>query len=125
MIFNNYVIRKEKIMILILEILLLVYGIITIITGKFKLNKDKVIKGPRARFLGFLCLLPMPFSLFVSFIYSICLAIQGLETEQIKEKYISHSFYTGFVSFLAFFLLIYFLNRHFYKIQKSKTAKVL
>ena len=112
-------------MILIFEIALLVCGIIAIITGKFKLDKKKVIEGLPARFLGFLCLLPMPFSLFVGLIYSFRLAFHGLNAEQIKAKILSNSFYLGIFSFLFIFLLIYFLYKSFYKIQKNKMAEVL
>ncbi len=112
-------------MIFIVEIILLIYGIIAIITGKLKLDKKKVVEGPSARLLGVLCLMPIPFSLLVGFIYAICLAAKGLAADQIQEKNISHSFYLGIFLFIFIFLLIYFLYKYFYKIQNKKFSKDL
>ncbi len=112
-------------MILIVEIILLIYGIIAIITGKFKLDKKKVVVGAYARLLGILCLMPIPFSLLVGFIYAICLAFTGIEADQIQAKYISNSFYLGVFSFIFIFLLIYFLYKYFYKIQNNKFSEDL
>ena len=116
----NKIEKQENIMILILEIILLVYGIIAINTGKFKLNNKKVVEGPRARLLGFLCLMPIPFSIFIVFIYGTYLFFHGVGAEGIKVKCMSHSFYLEAFSFISIFLVVYFLNKHFYKTQNNE-----
>ena len=47
-------------MILGAEIGLLIYGIYSLATGKYSLNKGKVLTGGKARLLGILCMLPLP-----------------------------------------------------------------
>ena len=47
-------------MILGAEIGLLLYGIYSLITGKYSVGKGRVLVGGKARILGFLCVLPLP-----------------------------------------------------------------
>ena len=107
-------------MILIVEIILLVYGIIALSTGEFKLNNKKIVKGLPARILGALCLIPIPFSMLLGFLYGIYLYLGGVGSEKIKLNCVSHSFYIEAFSFIFIFMIIYFLNKHFYKIQNNE-----
>ena len=53
-------------MLLIAEIASLVFGIITVATGKFTLSRNKVCYGAPARVVGVLLMLPLPVALLVS-----------------------------------------------------------
>ena len=64
-------------MILGAEIGLLVYGIYTLITGKYSLGKGRFLEGGKARLLGGLCILPLPFAFGVGIILGVIFAIAG------------------------------------------------
>ncbi len=52
-------------MCLVLEILMLVFGIVTMITGKFTLTRSKIVRGTPARIVAGIMLLPLPLALVV------------------------------------------------------------
>src|SRR5438552_1663107 len=51
---------RETLMILGMEIGMIIFGIVTLTTGKLTLSKSKVVTGSLARHLGFLLLAPVP-----------------------------------------------------------------
>jgi hypothetical protein len=62
---------------LIAEIASLVFGIITLATGKFTLSRNKVVYGAPARVVGVLLILILPVALGIAFMIGIMLAAQG------------------------------------------------
>lgn len=56
-------------MILGAEVGLLIYGFLAIFRAKFSAGKDRVVTGSSARWLGFLCLLPLPTALTVGIVW--------------------------------------------------------
>jgi hypothetical protein len=56
-------------MLLIIELLLLCYGTHALITARFKIGKEKVVKGSPARILGGLCLTPFPATFLAAYLY--------------------------------------------------------
>ena len=57
-------------MILVLEIGLIIYGIVVLITGRFKVSKAKAVVGLPARLLGLLCLTPLPVAIVAIMVYT-------------------------------------------------------
>jgi len=55
----------------IAEIASLVFGIITLATGKFRLTRNKVVYGAPARIVGGLLVAPLPVALAVGMLYGI------------------------------------------------------
>jgi hypothetical protein len=68
------------------EIVMLIFGIITLIRGKFMLTRAKEVRGVPARIIGIFLVLPFPLSLALQFLAGIVLAIQGRQptTQEIK-----------------------------------------
>lgn len=62
---------------LITELCLLVLGIITLVTGKINVSKDKMIVGAPARWIGAVLLLPLPLAFLVGFVWGMMIAAQG------------------------------------------------
>jgi WD40 repeat protein len=60
-----------------LEIGLLIAGIVALVTGRFKLSRDRVTVGTRARVAGLVCLLPLPLSFVVGFLIGFSEAMQN------------------------------------------------
>src|SRR5437879_1799730 len=64
-------------MCLVLEIGMLIFGIIALITGKFTLTRNKVVYGVPARIIGVIMILPLPLGLLVAFVIIGALVAQG------------------------------------------------
>jgi WD40 repeat protein len=64
-------------MVLGLEIGLIVAGLIVLVTGKFKLGKNRVARGAAARFAGAVLLLPLPLAFGIGFIVGLERAGEG------------------------------------------------
>jgi|APSaa5957512576_1039674.scaffolds.fasta_scaffold105489_2 hypothetical protein len=65
-------------MILGAEIGLLVFGIYSMVTGKYSLGKGRTVEGSKARILGGICLLPFPLALAVGIVLGLFSAILGI-----------------------------------------------
>ena len=59
------------------EIVMLIFGIITLIRGKFTLTRGKEVRGVPARVIGLVLMLPFPLSLALDLLAGIVLAILG------------------------------------------------
>lgn len=62
------VVEERGQMCCVLEIGMLIFGIIALVTGKMKLSRDKVVQGPMARFLGAVGIVPLPLAMVVGFL---------------------------------------------------------
>jgi hypothetical protein len=60
---------------MIFDIIMLVYGLYVLYTGKVQISSERIIAGGRARLIGVLCLLPLP----VAWIVGNNLAVQGMQ----------------------------------------------
>jgi hypothetical protein len=61
----------------ILEIVMLVFGIITLVKGAFKLTRKKVVTGGPAYVVGVLLILPLPLALATGFAIGVMHGLQG------------------------------------------------
>jgi hypothetical protein len=59
------------------EIILLLFGIVTMIRGKFLLSRGREVRGAMARIIGLILVLPFPLSFMLLFIASLILTVQG------------------------------------------------
>jgi hypothetical protein len=64
-------------MLCILQIGLLIFGIIMMITGKMKVSAGRVVEGTPARLIGFLALLPLPLCFAVGLIYGVYVGLNN------------------------------------------------
>jgi hypothetical protein len=64
-------------MCLILEISMLIFGIVTLITGKFSLSRTKVIQGGVARIVGGIMVLPLPLAFGAGVIIGVAMGASG------------------------------------------------
>lgn len=69
---------------LVAQIATLVLGIMALIKGEVKLTGKKIVRGPRARVIGVLLLLPLTLSLLGGFVLGLVIGIQGREVN-LKE----------------------------------------
>src|SRR5262249_35014620 len=73
-------------MILGLEIGLIVAGLIVLVTGKFKLGKDRIATGAAARIAGAVFLLPFPVAFAIGFIIALVRASEGKSSDSADLK---------------------------------------
>jgi hypothetical protein len=64
-------------MCLIAEIAMLIFGIIALATGKIKLSRNVVVRGPMARVIGLVLMAPIPLSLAVGLAIGTAFVIKG------------------------------------------------
>lgn len=64
-------------MILVAEIAMLIGGFIALVSGRFKLTKNRTVVGGAARWAGFIMLLPLPIGFSVGFVIGFQEAAQG------------------------------------------------
>jgi hypothetical protein len=62
---------------LIAEICALIGGIIAVVTGKFTLTRNKVVRGAPARIVGVLLMVPLPVAIFFSIVVLGALLVRG------------------------------------------------
>ncbi len=68
-------------MILLLEIALLIWGIGTLIKGRFGVGSNRVVRGIPARVVGVFLLAPLPLALATGFTLGFIWAIQGRQPD--------------------------------------------
>jgi hypothetical protein len=71
-------------LLLLLEIGLLVAGLIALVTGKFRLGKDRVVVGAVARVAGLVLMLPLPLGFAIGFMIGLQQTLQGKQVEAAK-----------------------------------------
>jgi hypothetical protein len=65
-----------------MEILMLVFGIITLITGKFTVSRGKVVRGVPARSTGLVMILPLPLALGAVVLIGVILVATGQAADE-------------------------------------------
>lgn len=102
------------------QIGLLVFGIIALARGQFGMGKEKKIVGPRARLLGFICLVPIPLSMIAGLVmgFSNPEAVAGGQMKGIIA-WIEIAILIGTVVILAL------LSKNFHKQQEIETRQTL
>jgi hypothetical protein len=66
---------------LIMEILMIVYGIRMIVKGTFTIMRSPVVYGWPARVVGVLMTLPLPINFAIGLIWGVVIAVQGKEVD--------------------------------------------
>lgn len=105
-------------MILGAEIGLLIYGLYVLVTGKYLLGKGRQIIGGKARFLGALCLLPIPTSFFASLILGF---VYALLTDEIPNPWLGTVI--ELIILVLYVIVIYFLGKNFYNQQDAQQTQ--
>lgn len=59
------------------ELAMLIFGIISLVTGKFTLSRNRVVYGTPARMVGVILLLPIPITVFCAVIVIAAAAFKG------------------------------------------------
>jgi hypothetical protein len=73
-------------MCLVLEIGMLIFGLIALITGKFSVSRNKVVRGAPARVVGGIMLLPLPLALLSVVAVGLALGLKGDLQEMEKHR---------------------------------------
>lgn len=63
-------------MILGAEIGMLIFGLVALVRGKLTLTKTRIVRGPMARVLGIVAMLPLPLSIGVGVLIGFAMAVQ-------------------------------------------------
>jgi hypothetical protein len=69
-------------MCLVAEICSLIFGIIAVVTGKFTLSRNRVVRGTPARVVGILLMMPLPAALVAGVVVGALLVAQGKVVER-------------------------------------------
>lgn len=93
-------------MLLILEVVMLIFGIVVLVTGKVSLSKDSIVIGPRARVVGLCWLLPLPLAFCVGFIIGMYEGMNGRQFDITKWGVIIGVTELGFVVFFGILGLV-------------------
>jgi hypothetical protein len=64
-------------MCLVLQIVMFVFGIVTLIRGQIKVAPSMVVRGPMARLIGLVLLIPLPLAFAIGLVIGVGLAAQG------------------------------------------------
>jgi hypothetical protein len=72
---------------LFLQIGMLIYGIVILVTGKYKLSTTKVAEGPPARIAGVFMLLPLPLALLAGFAVGLTMVREPADLERLRPTF--------------------------------------
>jgi hypothetical protein len=79
-----------------LEIAMLVWGIVVMVTGKLKVSKTKEVRGMAARGLALLMIAPLPLAFGVGFIYGVMNANAGQKIDTVTVTIVEVVIVLGF-----------------------------
>jgi hypothetical protein len=66
------------------DIIMLIFGIITLVRGKFLLTRAKEVRGVPARIIGVILMLPLPLSFMAGLVLGAVIAAQGKNEDELR-----------------------------------------